>query len=323
MRPLPLTGANSIPIKLDSNLKSAHSNLNSSLTFPPPYENHNFGNNSGDHFWKESASAQRVPLFNPLGPSLVGRSPGPIPPSSIPIICARCLGHGHAEAHCSGRPRCRICLAIDHFSGNCNSIPRLSRPSFRHSGSAPSPLQSLPSGPADPRRFTSFGDLFKFFTGINPHPPIIVPWRRGTWSISAPEFDDGDEVTEATASPELSTVTPPSPAVFSNFGEFASSILGLPRKPLVHVFWEEKTPVASVSSLSLQSEMAYRLVDLEPFMPLGAQRRVVQGRPVMRRVVIGHVAEQNNDVAIVNLNPILVGPMNFMAIHNIIEDFLH
>jgi hypothetical protein len=110
---------------------------------------------------------------------------------------------------------------------------------------------------------------------------------------------------------------------YPNFGEFTSSILGLPRKPLVHIFWEEKTLVASVSSLSLQSEMAFRLVDPEPFMPLGVQRRVVQGRPVMRRVVIGHVAEQNNDVAIVNLNPILVGPMNFMAIHNVIEDFLH
>lgn len=43
----------------------------------------------------------------------------------------------------------------------------------------------------------------------------------------------------------------------------------------------------------------------------------------MRRVVIGHVAQQNNDMAIVNLHPMPEGPMNFMAVHNIIEDFLN
>lgn len=57
-------------------------------------------------------------------------------------------------------------------------------------------------------------------------------------------------------------------------------------------------------------------------MPLGAQRRVVNGRLVMRRVVVGHVAQRNNDMAIAYLNPMPQGPINFMAIHNIIADFL-
>lgn len=69
--------------------------------------------------------------------------------------------------------------------------------------------------------------------------------------------------------------------------------------------------------------MAFRLVDPMPFMPLGAERRVVEGRPIMRRVVIGHVAQRNNDVVIAVLQPMPYGPINFMAIHNSLDDFLH
>lgn len=43
----------------------------------------------------------------------------------------------------------------------------------------------------------------------------------------------------------------------------------------------------------------------------------------MRRVVIGHVAQQNNDMAIVVLHPMPQGPVNFMTIYNILDDFLH
>lgn len=68
--------------------------------------------------------------------------------------------------------------------------------------------------------------------------------------------------------------------------------------------------------------MAFRLVDPTPFMPLGAERRMVNGRPVMRCVVIGHVAQQNNDMAITVLQPMPQGPVNFMAIYNILDDFL-
>lgn len=69
--------------------------------------------------------------------------------------------------------------------------------------------------------------------------------------------------------------------------------------------------------------MAFRLVDPTPFMPRGAQRQVVQGRPMMRRVVVGHVAQRNSDLAIAVLNPMLVDQeVAFWDIRNIIEDFL-
>jgi hypothetical protein len=69
--------------------------------------------------------------------------------------------------------------------------------------------------------------------------------------------------------------------------------------------------------------MAFRLVDPVPFLPLGMQRMIVPGCPVMRRVVVGHVPQSNNDLAIVQLHPMPVAHVNFMDIRNVIEDFLH
>lgn len=69
--------------------------------------------------------------------------------------------------------------------------------------------------------------------------------------------------------------------------------------------------------------MAFRFIDPAPFMPVGAQRQMINGRPLMRRVVVGHVPERNNDLAIATLNPMPQGPVNFMDIRNILEDFLH
>jgi hypothetical protein len=53
----------------------------------------------------------------------------------------------------------------------------------------------------------------------------------------------------------------------------------------------------------LQRTMAFRLVDPIPFLPPGMQRRVVHGRPVMRRVVVGPIHQTNNDLAIVRFHP--------------------
>lgn len=68
--------------------------------------------------------------------------------------------------------------------------------------------------------------------------------------------------------------------------------------------------------------MAFRLVDPPPFLPEGAQRVVVPGRPVMRRVVVGHVAQRNSDLAIAILHPMPEGPVAFGDIRDVIEDFL-
>lgn len=49
---------------------------------------------------------------------------------------------------------------------------------------------------------------------------------------------------------------------------------------------------------------------------------VVPGHPVMRRVIIGHVAQRNNDLAIAALHIMLAEHVTFMDIRNVIEDFL-
>jgi hypothetical protein len=91
------------------------------------------------------------------------------------------------------------------------------------------------------------------------------------------------------------------------------------------VFWHDRTPIgATVTSPLLdQNTMAFRFIDPAPFMPVGAQRQMINGCPLMRRVVVGHVPERNNDLAIATLNPMPQGPVNFMDIRNILEDFLH
>lgn len=265
-------------------------------------------------------SAQHIFSINSAKPSILGP-----PPSGLSVTCSRCLAHNHVSA-----PRCSLCFRWGHFSSNCKFAPRLARPSMDHSRIDPALLpdcSSMTGGPIHPpRRFVSFGDFFKHFTGITPPTPFTVHWSP-SWRITAPEFVDEDE----DASPSLASPTslaPPSlvsdrPRRFASFGEFASEVLGIPSpKRIVHVLWTEKTPISTVHPLSHQHPMAFWLIDPEPFMPLGAQRRVVHGRPVMRRVVIGHVAQRNNDLAIACLQPMPQGPINFMAIHNIIADFL-
>ena len=49
---------------------------------------------------------------------------------------------------------------------------------------------------------------------------------------------------------------------------------------------------------------------------------MINGRPLMRRVVVGHVPKRNNDLFIATLNPMPQGPVDFMDIRNILDDFL-
>lgn len=197
-------------------------------------------------------------------------------------------------------------------------------PSKHRVHSASIPTESLISGPAAPI-FSSFGALFKHFTGITPPPSVTIPWSHA-WRLKAPDFegDDDDEVeTPATASSSLTRPLVPAPRRFSNLSEYAAACLRGPQPPLPikHVFWRENPTQSPPSSLP-QAGMAFRLVDPTPFMPPGAQRMVVNGRPTMRRVVTGHIAEQNNDLAIANFLPAPHGPTTFMAIRDAIQGFL-
>jgi hypothetical protein len=125
---------------------------------------------------------------------------------------------------------------------------------------------------------------------------------------------------EVALAPSLSS---PSVFIFSSFGEYAQFVLGFRSHSIHHVFWEEKSLVAMVASPNLQNAMTFCFIDPTPFMPPGAERQMIEACPLMRHVVVGHVVECNNDLAIATLHPMPQGPINFMDIHNILEDFLH
>lgn len=69
--------------------------------------------------------------------------------------------------------------------------------------------------------------------------------------------------------------------------------------------------------------MAYRFIDPTPFMPEWGQRVMVPGRPVMHRVVTGRVQRRNNDVAIAFIYLLPQEQMEFAAIRETLEEYIH
>lgn len=69
--------------------------------------------------------------------------------------------------------------------------------------------------------------------------------------------------------------------------------------------------------------MAYRFVDPAPFMPNGAQRVMIPGRPLMKRVITGPIQERNNDVAIALLQPLPQHHIDFADIREVLIAFLN
>lgn len=68
--------------------------------------------------------------------------------------------------------------------------------------------------------------------------------------------------------------------------------------------------------------MAFRFVDPTPFPPQGAQRMMIQGRPLMKQVITGRIHRQHNDLAIATLHPLPQEQLDVSAIRNVLEDFL-
>lgn len=312
----PLTGANSVPVR---RLHGQDVFLNSNSL--PVHNSFHHGRKSVFNRMQlneKTVNHKRAPLPPPFNrPGILGSWPSPQNPSLIRPI------------------RCWACSSFGHIAAGCNVSPRLARPNVGEHAPSPSGdhRSSMTYGPRvhKPRSFHSFQDFFTQCTGKCPLPPILVPWSL-SWSIKAPEFldEDDDEVSVApptVSPPAVPSALPVAPPIFSSFGEFARSVLGsIAPVRTVHVFWSLKTPVSSpdtvTSSLHSQSKMAFRLIDPTPFLPVGMQRQIVQGRPVMRRVVVGHVPQQNNDLAIVRLYPLLAAPVDWVDIRNVVEDFL-
>jgi hypothetical protein len=73
----------------------------------------------------------------------------------------------------------------------------------------------------------------------------------------------------------------------------------------------------------MQARMAFHFVDPRPFLPQGAQRVMVEGRPLMQRVVTGRIQKQHNDLAIATFNPLPQEQFDFDAIRGILINFLN
>ena len=69
--------------------------------------------------------------------------------------------------------------------------------------------------------------------------------------------------------------------------------------------------------------MAFRFVDPWPFLPQGIQCVMVEGRPLMQRVVTGRIQKHHNDLAIATLNPLPQEQFDFDAIRDVLIDFLN
>lgn len=222
-------------------------------------------------------------------------------------------------------PAYQSCGQFGHQSGRCSFPPRLPR----HTGNvAPASGDllggpSMPSGPVTGYKtpfFSSFSDYAQDRLHLSPPPPLIIPWCR-TWKLTVPEFEDNPQSPSSSAA----GTGPHHPPVFSSFGEFAQAQLGLNTLPTsIHVAWNVKTPITvAPSHSSTQEKMAFRFVDPQPFLPEGAQRLMVQGRPLMQRVVTGRVQRQHNDLAIATFNPLpLEQLIDFDTIRNVLIDFL-
>lgn len=168
-------------------------------------------------------------------------------------------------------------------------------------------------------RFASFADYSFRCLHLTPPPLRVVPWSR-TWRITAPEFAD-----DPPSSPTAVASERPQAPVFSSFGECAAALLGISRPPPpIHVSWSVQTPI-TVRPLpaNIQESMAFQFVDPRLFLPEGAQRIMVPGRPLMKRVVTGHIHKQNNDLAIATFNPLPQHQLDFNLIHATISDFLN
>lgn len=58
-------------------------------------------------------------------------------------------------------------------------------------------------------------------------------------------------------------------------------------------------------------------------MPDWGQRIMVPSHPIMHRVVTGRVHKRNNDVAIAFIHPLPQEQMDFAAIRETLEEYLH
>jgi hypothetical protein len=153
------------------------------------------------------------------------------------------------------------------------------------------------------------------------NPPLIIHWNL-PWRIAAPKFFDEDDDDEV-ASPVTSSLVIDRASLFTSFGEyFAMTHPAHPIPPLRHIFWEEKTPTPTTSLVPSQHAMTFQFVDPSPFLPLGTQRMLINGRPIMRRVVVGHVPRRNNDLAIAILHSMPHGLVDFWDIRMLLDDFL-
>jgi hypothetical protein len=68
--------------------------------------------------------------------------------------------------------------------------------------------------------------------------------------------------------------------------------------------------------------MAYQQVDLRLFTPNGFQPMEVQHCELMVRAVMRHAPPTHEDFAIVSINPLPDNVLQFVAVHEVVHEFL-
>jgi len=285
---LPLTGANTVPLRHGPSASS--SKFMENLNFK-------FAINSGrvsvfkriNSKINVGSNCSTVPCIQAgvLGPILNPKRilSGYGPPL---LLCSKCLSPTHSWSSCNSYTRCRRCLCFGHVSGACIILPHSSRSIPANSWGHRS-TESLNEGPArqvTPRIYRTFADYIKESSRKHSIPtPVIVPWSL-SWRLQAPEFDEDDEpppVVPAITPSAVSSINRPSlgESDYIRLGVFHSTIK-------THVSWALKTPTSATVATELPA-MAYRFVDPTPFMPPWGQRVIVPGHPAMHRVVTGRI----------------------------------
>jgi len=212
---LPLTGANTVPLRHGPSASSSKFMKNS---------NFKFAINSGRvSVFKRINSKINVGSNCSTVPCIQAGVLGPIlkpecilsgygPPL---LLCSKCLSLAHSWSSCNSYTRCRRCLCFGHVSGACIISPRSSRSIPANSWGHRS-TESLNEGPArqvTPRIYRTFADYIKESSGKHSIPtPVIVPWSL-SWRLQAPEFDEDDEpppVVPAVTPSAVSSINRPS-----------------------------------------------------------------------------------------------------------------
>lgn len=275
----------------------------------------------------------------------------PAQSSVLPVRCSRCLSPNHLRSSCHQPIRCHACLGWGHVVASCAvSVAHLQRQNpdqIKEKAAAEinakarwsdrlkekaatvvntsaRPFDSNATGPtsSSPPIFKSFGELAKAlwpsWAATIVEPEVIVPW-------TLPQSMMVGLNSEAEGSPQH--LNPVNWTLNTSSFSPSQHCAVNPSAAAVHA---RVNPTTVPQSSSFQASpdaaspiMAFARADPRPFVPRGLQWEEVENRvPMVRAVASRTPPASNEDLAIVTFNPLPGNAMNFLAVRDVLEDFL-